>query len=61
MKKREPYASVTFTLTTDIRKKILDLMKETGRPASDIVLRCVEYALEKVEVRSIKKDIFFPK
>jgi len=36
-------------------------MKETGHPASSIVLKLVDYALRKAELKPIKKDIFFPK
>ena len=59
MKKREPYASITFTPTTEVRKKLVEVMKETEHPVSAIVLKCVEHALKKVELRSVKKDIFF--
>ena len=34
-------------------------MKETGHPVSSIVSRCVDYALKKVELKPIKKDVFF--
>ena len=59
MKKRAAYASITFTPTEKMRRKILELMKETGHPATVIVMKCVNYALEKAEAKPIKKDIFF--
>ena len=60
MKNREPYASVTFTPSEEIRRKLIELKKETGNPISDIVLKCVDYSLRKVELKAVKKDIFFP-
>ena len=57
--KREKYETITFTPTSEMRKRILDMAKETGHPASAIVLKCVEYALKKAKLKPIKKDIFF--
>jgi len=43
-----------------MRRKLIELKKETGNPISDIVLKCVDYSLRKVELKAVKKDIFFP-
>lgn len=59
MKSRQPYSSVTFTPSEEARKQLVVLMKETGHPVSAIVSRCVDYSLRKVELKPIKKDIFF--
>jgi len=60
MKNRQPYSSITFTPSEEARKQLVEFMKETGHPVSTIVSRCVDYALKKVELKSIKKDVFFP-
>jgi len=58
MRKRT-YTSITFKPSPEMRKKIIELVNETEHPASTIVFRCMEYALGKVELRSVKKDIDF--
>jgi len=60
MNKKDNYRSITFKPTPEMRNKIVTLAKETDHPASTIVLKCMEYALEKVELKSVKKDITFP-
>jgi predicted transcriptional regulator len=60
MRKRESYTSITFKPSPEMRKKIIELANETEHPASTIVYRCLEYALRKVELKPVKKDIDFP-
>jgi len=59
MKSRQPYSSVTFTPSEEARKKLVEFTKETGHPVSTIVSRCVDFALTKVELKPMKKDVFF--
>jgi hypothetical protein len=59
MKNRQPYCSITFTPSEEARKQLVEFMRETGHPVSTIVSRCVDYALTKVELKPIKKDVFF--
>ncbi|MFB0502241.1 MAG: hypothetical protein ACETWE_00205 [Candidatus Bathyarchaeia archaeon] len=58
--KREPYASITFSTTPDMRTKIRQLAAETGYPVSTVVFQCVEYALKAVKVQApTKKELKF--
>jgi len=58
--KREPYETITFSTTPDMRTKIRELVGETGDPASAVVFKCVEYALSVVKVQApTKKELKF--
>jgi hypothetical protein len=58
LRKREPYASVTFTPSEETRKKLIEMKRATGRSISNIVQECVTNALRTAELPPAKKDLF---
>jgi len=57
-RKREPYESITFPTTPDMRARIRKLMDETGYPASKIVFICLEHSLKRAKLQAKKELVF---
>lgn len=58
--KREPYKTITFSTTPEMRNKIKELIDETGYSASTVVFKCVEYALKIVKLQApTRKELKF--